>query len=607
MRDLPNGKNVFAIIAVIAALLSLSTPLQGQRFSAWSAAQNVGPALNTAASEVCPFVSPDNLSLYFASDRAGGSGGFDLFVSARATVNGTWGAPVNLGANVNSTGGELCPTIVPSGLSMYFISNKVGGCGGNDMYVSQRPDTQSAWGPSVNLGCQVNSAQSEMSPSLFTDAGGNTYLYFSSNRPGGPGLTDIYVSTLQTNGMFGTPVLVDGVNTASNDQRPNLRVRDGMELFFESDRAGAVGSSDLYVTNRENTSSPWRAPRNLRAAVNSAAAESRPSLSFDSRDLYFHSDRPGGAGTADIYLARRNIFTALDTDRDQRTDLRAYRPSTGEFHVLNSSTNGYYTYSFGAPVAGLFITGVQDDYDGDGKSDLMAFTSVAGGVRTWGILQSASGTVRTIQWGLQSDQALPADYDGDGSTDIAVYRNSQGIWYILLSSTNQMRAEFWGTAGDLAAAGDYDGDGINDLTVLRPSSSGSIAWYTRRSSDGAMVVDYWGGGVAGAADNPFVGIQVDIDSDGIRDRMVLRDPDSTATGHQTTYFIQRSSDGSMLAFPWGLDTDGRAFGDYDADGKTDFVARRNMGGQLVLFILLSSKNYDPAQWRIEYWGTAGDL
>jgi hypothetical protein len=607
MRKLTNSRNVAAIIAVIAAL-SLSAPhAQAQRYSAWSAPQNITP-LNTTASEVCPFIAPDGLSMYLASDRAGGSGGFDLMVSTRSNPNSVWGMPVNLGTNLNSTGGELCPTVTPGGFSVYFISNKPGGCGGNDIYVAHRQDPQGAWGPVFNLGCQVNSAQSEMSPSLYTDPAGTTFLYFSSNRPGGPGMTDIYVSTLQSNGSFGPPSLVPDLNTAFNDQRPNINVREGLELFFESDRTGAVGSSDLYVATRENPSSPWRTPVNLRATVNSASAESRPSLSFDGRELYFHSDRPGGAGAADIYVVRRNIFTALDTDRDFRTDLRAYRPGNGTFYILNSATGSYSNYSFGAPVAGLFTGGVQDDYDGDGKSDIMAFTSTSGGVRTWGIIQSATGTTRTVQWGLTSDQALPADYDGDGKTDVAVFRASEGVWYILLSSTGQMRADYWGTAGDIPSAGDYDGDGINDLTVIRPSTTGGAAtWYTRRSTDGVMIVDYWGGGVAGASDNPFFGIQVDVDSDGIRDRMVVRDPDSTTTGSQTTYFIQRSSDRAMLTLVWGLDTDGRAFGDYDADGKTDFVARRNMGGQLVWYILLSSKNYDPAQSRIEYWGTTGDV
>ncbi len=229
-------------------------------------------------------------------------------------------------------------------------------------------------------------------------------------------------------------------------------------------------------------------------------------------------------------------------------------------------------------------------------------------MRTWRVLQSGSNSVREVQWGLSSDQTVPGDYDGDGKTDIAVYRRSEGIWYVLLSTTNQMRAEYWGLGpNDFAIVGDFDRDGINDLNVVRPSTSGGAAtWFTRRSSDGAMLVDNWGGGVPGALDSLFPGLQIDIDGDGIADRMVVRDPDSTTTGSQTTYFIQRSSDRSLFAVPWGLDTDGRAFGDFDGDGKTDLAARRSIGGQLTWFILLSSTNYDPAQPRYVNWGITGD-
>lgn len=420
---------------------------------------------------------------------------------------------------------------------------------------------------------------------------------------------DIYVSTLQPNGQFGAPVLVAGLNTEFNDLRPNIRVRDGLEIFFESNRPGTLGLTDLYVSTRASTSSPWSTPINLGATVNSASGESRASLSFDGRELYFQSNRPGGQGGEDIYVSRRRpIITPYDTDGDGRTDIRAYRQSASAFYILNSSNNSLSTYNFGGTGQNVFIPGLSDDYDGDGKSDLVTSIVPAGGSRTWNILQSGSNTVRTVQWGLSSDQTVPADYDGDGRTDIAVYRRSEGIWYILLSTTNQMRAESWGQApNDFAMVGDFDGDGISDLTVVRPDSSGGAAtWYTRRSSDGAMVVDYWGGGVTGAADNLFPAIQVDIDGDGIADRMVVRDPNSAATGDQATYFIQRSSDRSMFAATWGLDTDGRAFGDFDGDGRTDLAARRVISGQLVWFILLSSNNYNPNQARVVNWGMTGD-
>jgi hypothetical protein len=611
MNSLTNRKNIIAIFVASTALLLSASPAHAQRFSGFSTAQNVGASINTTAAEVCPFIAPDNLSLFFASDRAGGAGGFDLYVSTRANANAPWGAPVNLGANINTSGGELCPTVIPGGLAMYFISDKPGGCGGNDIYVSQRPNAQSEWGLATNLGCQLNSPQGEMSPSLFTDASGATSLYFSSNRPGGPGLTDIYVSALQSNGSFAAPALVEGLNTALDDQRPNIRVRDGLEMFFESSRSGMLGAADLYVSTRASISAPWGMPVNLGATVNSTSVESRPSLSFDARELYFFSNRPGGAGSNDIYLARRRvIFTPYDVDGDGRSDIRAYRQSAGAFYILNSSNNGLSTYFFGGTGQNTFIPGLSDDYDGDGKSDLVTSLVPAGGTRTWNILQSASNTIRTVQWGFTSgDQTVPADYDGDGRTDVAVYRRSEGVWYILLSATNQMRAERWGLApNDFPVVGDFDGDGINDLTVVRSGTGGSAAtWFTRRSSDGAMAVDYWGDGVPGAVDNLFPAISPDVDGDGITDRMVVRDPNSAATGDPLTYFIQRSSDRSMFAATWGFDTDGRAFGDYDGDGKTDLASRRVINGQLIWFILLSSNNYNPNQARVVHWGIAGDI
>jgi len=609
MNHLINRKNIVALFALLALLFLTNLSASAQRYSAWAAAENLGATINTSALEGCPFIAPDNLSLFFASDRAGGSGLTDIYVSTRTSSNVPWGTPVNLGASVNSSGAEVCPTITADGLSLFFVSDRTGGgCGGNDIWISRRLNIQSAWEPAINLGCQFNSPQSDITPSLFTDAGGTTYLYFSSNRPGGPGLQDIYVSTLQPNGTFGAPILVAGLNTEFNDMRPNIRVRDGLEIFFESNRTGTLGGLDLYVSTRANTSAQWGAPVNLGATVNSASNEGRPSLSFDGRELYFMSDRPGGFGGNDLYIARRRaVFTPFDIDGDGRSDVRAYRPSASAFYVLNSANNSLSTYFFGGTGEGTFITGLSDDYDGDGRSDLVTLNT-AGGVYTWRILQSGSNTVRSVQWGLSSDQTVQADYDGDGRTDIAVYRRSTGVWYILLSTTNQMRAEYWGQApNDFGMVGDFDGDGINDLTVVRPSTSGGAAtWFTRRSSDGAMLVDYWGGGVSGATDFLFPAINPDIDGDGIRDRMVVRDPDNTTTGNQATYFIQRSSDRSMFAATWGLDTDGRAFGDYDGDGKTDLAARRVISGQLVWFILLSSNNYNPTQARVVYWGTTGD-
>jgi hypothetical protein len=85
--------------------------------------------------------------------------------------------------------------------------------------------------------------------------------------------------------------------------------------------------------------------------------------------------------------------------------------------------------------------------------------------------------------------------------------------------------------------------------------------------------------------------------------MVVRDPNGTEPGAPVTYYIRRSSDGQSFVLQWGLDTDERLFGDYDGDGKTDIVARRNQGGQLVWYIYQSSNG----QGRAVSFGAVGDL
>jgi hypothetical protein len=292
--------------------------------------------------------------------------------------------------------------------------------------------------------------------------------------------------------------------------------------------------------------------------------------------------------------------TPSDSDGDGRTDIRVFRSSANGFYTLYSINN---SVIFNAFAGGGTIISSHDDYDGDGRNDLVAFSG-EGTLRVWRILQTGSNTVREVRWGHISvnDQIVPADYDGDGKADIAVYRRSEGIWYIIRSSDNQMQAEVYGLGpNDLANVGDFDKDGKNDLTVIRTTANG-FAWFTRRSSDGTMDVVLWG---APATDSSFPTVQMDIDGDGRQDHMVVRDPNGFATpGAPVTYFIRRSSDGQMFVLQWGLDTDARLFGDYDGDGKTDIVARRNEGGQLVWYIYQSSNGQGRA---VPFGAAAGDL
>src|SRR3989454_11778264 len=155
--------------------------------SDWSAAVNLGPAINSASDEQHPAISKDGLSLYFASDRAGGMGGLDIYVSQRSSVDDPWGPPANLGHNINSAGNDLAPTFSPDGHLLYFHSNGRGGCGGADLFVSRRHDKRDdfGWELAEDLGCVVNSPFNDAGPTIFEDeATGITTLYFTvQNNP----------------------------------------------------------------------------------------------------------------------------------------------------------------------------------------------------------------------------------------------------------------------------------------------------------------------------------------------------------------------------------------------------------------------------------------
>jgi Tol biopolymer transport system component len=309
---------VAAVVVAAAALASVAVAMPAE-FGSWSAATRVeaapgaDPTFNGMALDGCPFISRDGKTFYMASNRGGGLGGIDIWVATRDNASDPWGAPVNVGAPVNSAANDFCPTISRDGHLFYFVSNRPGGCGGDDIYVTRlRPD---GWDPVANVGCDVNSAANEASPFPLPEAAAGPVLYFSSNRPGGhtaeaPGAatgdSDLYVSESHGD-VFAAAQLVPGANSASEDGQPNVR-RDGLELFFFSNRPGALGmTNDIYAATRAGTREPWSTPVNLGPDVNSAGgSETRPSLSWDGTTLYFGSTRPGGEGNADHYVTTRD-------------------------------------------------------------------------------------------------------------------------------------------------------------------------------------------------------------------------------------------------------------------------------------------------------------
>jgi hypothetical protein len=286
-------------------------------FSAWSPAINIeqsipgaDPSFNTESLDGCPFTSSDGKSFYMASNRPGGLGGIDIWVSTRASTDDPWGPPANVGDPVNSSADDFCPTLDRDGHRFFFVSRRggEGSCGGADIYET-RLRAEGGFEQPRNLGCEVNSAADEASPFPIPESASGPVLYFSSTRPRPDAVVrvggDIYRSESH-GGVFGVAQLVPGVNSDADDGQPNLR-RDGLEIFFYSTRpvAGALGGPDLYSAARASVSEPWSTPVNLGPNVNSIAGDTRPSLSWDGTTLYFGSTRSGGDGSNDIYVTTR--------------------------------------------------------------------------------------------------------------------------------------------------------------------------------------------------------------------------------------------------------------------------------------------------------------
>ncbi|MEX1138284.1 MAG: hypothetical protein WEF53_02915 [Bacteroidota bacterium] len=291
---------------------SLGEGLTSTHFSEWSEPVNLGPVVNSNAQDGNPTLSTDGLSLYFASNRSGGTGGLDIWVSQRACVDCPWGAPVNLGSMVNSTVNDNGPELSVDGHLLFFFSFRQGGEGGADLYMSRRTDPRDnfGWEAPVNLGPVVNTSMDEGGPNYIALVeNGTANLYFNrgdQSAPGVPGNTDIYRVKFTRNGEIrGLPELVVELSALGfANQGPSIR-KDGREILFQSDRSGTLGFGDLWVSTRPSVHHSWSIPVNLGAPLSSGGNEQGPDLSHDGRTLVWASSRAGGAGQFDIWMSTR--------------------------------------------------------------------------------------------------------------------------------------------------------------------------------------------------------------------------------------------------------------------------------------------------------------
>jgi hypothetical protein len=273
----------------------------------WSRPENLGAGVNSAFEDFAPHLSSDGLALYLTSTRPESLGGEDLWVSRRASRRAPWGPAQNLGTAINTAAHERSPALSRNRRLLFFATDRPGGSGGFDIWLSWRadPNDDFGWQPPVNLGTGINSAATDAGPSFLDrrTPAGIPQLYFGSARPGGPGALDIYVGSVP-GGWSGPPSLVAELSSPQLDVTPAVR-RDGLEIIIGSSRPGTIGGLDLWRSFRKSVDETWSTPTSLGPTINTEFLEAFPSLSFDARTLLFQSTRPGGFGGSDLYMSTR--------------------------------------------------------------------------------------------------------------------------------------------------------------------------------------------------------------------------------------------------------------------------------------------------------------
>jgi OOP family OmpA-OmpF porin len=206
----------------------------------WQAPESVSPNINSEFNEGTCTVSADGRQLIFTSCQGRkGFGDCDLFESVK--TGDEWSVPVNLGAMINSAAWDSQPSLSADGRVLYFVSDRRGGIGGWDIYVSSKSD-DGKWSKARNMGRTINSAYHEISP--FIHANGRTLFFATTGRPGFGGY-DIFRSEKEDS-VWTEPVNFGYPINNQDDQFSMFITADGERGYYSHEETGAIKSSKIF-------------------------------------------------------------------------------------------------------------------------------------------------------------------------------------------------------------------------------------------------------------------------------------------------------------------------------------------------------------------------
>ncbi|OFX59578.1 MAG: hypothetical protein A2046_04165 [Bacteroidetes bacterium GWA2_30_7] len=318
---------------------------------------NLGSKINSELDEYLPSLTIDEdmlvLTVQVPKENFEGGSMFqeDFFVSKKA--NNIWEAKQKIEGKVNTKNNEGAQSISSDGKFLYFSAcERNDGYGECDIYYSEK--TETGWSTAKNIGQKINSGYWEAQPSISPDG---TELYFASTRPGGEGVTDIWVTKKDSLGNWDFPVnLGKNINTDAVEQFPFIHT-DNQTLYFGSEGHAGMGGADLFYSRRDSNWR-WSKPVNLGYPINTEGDELSLIVNAKGDIAYFASDRKGGFGKQDIYMfelygnARPVPVTYL---KGRVFDFETKEPLSADFELIELENDKVVMSSISDSKNGEFI------------------------------------------------------------------------------------------------------------------------------------------------------------------------------------------------------------------------------------------------------------
>lgn len=267
--------------------------------------KNLGPVINGEASDFGPTITADGRTMFFVSRREGGLGGDDFWKTTSNEGNDTvWFQPGNE-RQINSDVGDGAASIAADGQTIYFSTSR-NTTERNDQNLWTATLDGREWKNVREVGPPINTTSWETHPSISPDG---KRLFFASNREGrvgneSTGNVDIFVSRQLADGRWSSPINLGWkINTGEYEASPFMAA-DGVTLYFASNGRGGLGATDIFKSEWIGPSdTDWTEPVPLPAPINSSSDDLFLTIPASGNVLFFSSTRAGGSGALDIYVA----------------------------------------------------------------------------------------------------------------------------------------------------------------------------------------------------------------------------------------------------------------------------------------------------------------